>query len=73
MIIDEINRGNLSRVFGELLSMIEKDKRGGRAVVELQSGAQLSVPDNVYILGTMNLADRSLRGWITRCGVGSRL
>ena len=62
MVIDEINRGNLSRVFGELLSMIEKDKRGGRSIVELQSGVRLSVPDNVYILGTMNLADRSLAG-----------
>ena len=62
MIIDEINRGNLSRVFGELLSMIEKDKRGNGFSLELQGGERFSVPENVYILGTMNLADRSLAG-----------
>ena len=62
LIIDEINRGNLSRVFGELLSMIEKDKRGDGFSVELQGGERFSVPKNVYILGTMNLADRSLAG-----------
>lgn len=74
IIIDEINRGNLSRVFGELLSLIEKNKRGGKFSIELL-GAQessdgqespdvrkFSVPENVYILGTMNLADRSLAG-----------
>ena len=62
MIIDEINRGNLSRVFGELLSLIEKDKRGDAFGVELSSCQRFSVPENVYILGTMNLADRSLSG-----------
>ena len=62
MIIDEINRGNLSRVFGELLSLIEKDKRGDGFSVELVGGKSFSVPGNVYILGTMNLADRSLTG-----------
>ena len=62
MIIDEINRGNLSRVFGELLSLIEKDKRGGKFKVELLGGDEFSVPENVYLLGTMNLADRSLAG-----------
>ena len=62
MIIDEINRGNLSRVFGELLSLIEGDKRGDGFSVELQGGQRFSVPENVYILGTMNLADRSLAG-----------
>ena len=62
MIIDEINRGNLSRVFGELLSMIEKDKRGDGFTVRLAGGNEFSVPENVYILGTMNLADRSLAG-----------
>ncbi len=62
MIIDEINRGNLSRVFGELLSLIEKDKRGDEFSVELLGGRKFSVPENVYILGTMNLADRSLSG-----------
>ena len=62
MVIDEINRGNLSRVFGELLSLIEKDKRGDGFSVELLGGDVFSVPENVYILGTMNLADRSLAG-----------
>ncbi len=62
MVIDEINRGNLSRVFGELLSMIEKDKRGDGFTVRLAGGNEFWVPENVYILGTMNLADRSLAG-----------
>ncbi len=62
MVIDEINRGNLSRVFGELLSLIEKDKRGDGFTVRLAGGNEFSVPENVYILGTMNLADRSLAG-----------
>lgn len=58
-IIDEINRGNLSKIFGELFMLIETDKRG----VELQllySDEKFSVPDNVYIIGMMNTADRSL-------------
>ena len=58
-IIDEINRGNLSKIFGELFMLIENDKRG----VELQllySDERFSVPDNVYIIGMMNTADRSL-------------
>ena len=62
MVIDEINRGNLSRVFGELLSMIEKDKRGLGFKIRLAGGNEFWVPENVYILGTMNLADRSLAG-----------
>ena len=62
MVIDEINRGNLSRVFGELLSLVEKDKRGEEFEVTLSGGRRFSVPENVYILGTMNLADRSLAG-----------
>ena len=58
-IIDEINRGNLSKIFGELFMLIENDKRG----VELQllySDEKFSVPENVYITGMMNTADRSL-------------
>ena len=62
MVIDEINRGNLSRVFGELLSMIEKDKRGDGFKIRLAGGNEFFVPENIYILGTMNLADRSLAG-----------
>lgn len=58
-IIDEINRGNLSKIFGELFMLIENDKRG----VELQllySDEKFSVPENMYIIGMMNTADRSL-------------
>ena len=57
-IIDEINRGNMSKIFGELLMLIEKDKRGDKAT--LASGLLFSVPKNVYIIGMMNTADRSL-------------
>lgn len=61
LIIDEINRGNLSKIFGELMLLIEADKR--RESVQLaygQFGERFSVPDNLYIIGTMNTADRSL-------------
>ena len=58
-IIDEINRGNLSKIFGELLMLIENDKRG-KEVRLLYSDEQFSVPENVYIIGMMNTADRSL-------------
>ena len=60
----EINRGNLSKVFGELLMLIEKDYRGSKHSVTLTYSAkddeQFYVPDNVFILGMMNTADRSL-------------
>lgn len=62
-IIDEINRGNLSRIFGELLMLIEADKRGPEHAILLtysKSGKRFSVPENVHILGMMNTADRSL-------------
>ena len=63
-IIDEINRGNLSQIFGELLMLIELDKRGvkhGVPLVYPRTGEQpFYIPDNVYLLGLMNLADRSL-------------
>jgi MoxR-like ATPase len=58
-IIDEINRGNLSKILGELLMLIENDKRG-KEVRLLYSDEQFSVPENVYIIGMMNTADRSL-------------
>ena len=58
-IIDEINRGNLSKIFGELLMLIEKDYRATKATLAY-SGTTFSVPKNLYIIGMMNTADRSL-------------
>lgn len=58
-IIDEINRGNMSKIFGELLMLIEKDYRGTKATLAY-NGKKFSVPKNLYIIGMMNTADRSL-------------
>ncbi len=58
-IIDEINRGNMSKVFGELLMLIENDYRG-RETTLAYGGNKFSVPTNLYIIGMMNTADRSL-------------
>lgn len=58
-IIDEINRGNLSKIFGELFMLIENDKRGVSLQL-LYSDEKFSVPNNIYIIGMMNTADRSL-------------
>ncbi len=59
LIIDEINRGDIPRIFGELLTVLEKDKRGKTILLPL-TGRQFRVPGNVYIIGTMNTADRSI-------------
>jgi len=63
-IIDEINRGNLGKVFGELMMLIEPDKRGNKWAIPLTYGSgpddKFFVPENLYVIGLMNTADRSL-------------
>lgn len=59
LVIDEINRGHISRIFGELLTLLELDKRNLRTILPF-SGTAWSVPTNVWVVGTMNTADRSI-------------
>ncbi|OZM56330.1 AAA family ATPase [Lottiidibacillus patelloidae] len=61
-IIDEINRGNLSKIFGEVMMLMEADKRGNEFAIKLAygKGETFYIPENVYLIATMNTADRSL-------------
>lgn len=59
LVVDEINRGDLPRIFGELLTMIEHDKRDGHITLPI-TGSSFAVPRNVFLIGTMNTADRSI-------------
>jgi 5-methylcytosine-specific restriction protein B len=64
LIIEEINRGNPAQVFGEMLTLLENTKRSRAEAMELAyrkvPGEKVHVPDNLYVIGTMNIADRSL-------------
>jgi 5-methylcytosine-specific restriction protein B len=60
LLVDEMNRANTPRVFGELMTVLERDKRG-MAIILPTSGRDLVLPANVYMIGTMNTSDRSIR------------
>src|SRR5690606_36844895 len=59
LVIDEINRGDIPRIFGELLTLLERDKRGEEVMLPV-SGQLFFVPKNIFVIGTMNTADRSI-------------
>lgn len=64
LVIEEINRGNPAQIFGEMLTLLEADKRTPKEALELsyrrEEGERVFIPDNLYVIGTMNIADRSL-------------
>ena len=64
IIIEEINRGNPAQIFGEMLTLLETDKRKPEEALELsyvrEKGEKFHIPENLYVIGTMNIADRSL-------------
>ncbi len=60
MVIDEINRGNVAKIFGELITLLEKDKRDKMSCVLPYSKKKFMIPENVYLIGTMNTSDRSI-------------
>src|SRR5690606_18660653 len=60
VLIDEINRANVAKVLGELITLLERDKRGMRVSLP-QSKESFTIPPNVYVLATMNTADRSIK------------
>ncbi len=60
LVIDEINRGNLAQIFGETITLLEADKRGSTTVQLAHSGSEFTLPPNLYVIGTMNTADRSI-------------
>ncbi|WP_245800226.1 McrB family protein [Haladaptatus litoreus] len=60
LIIDEINRGNLAQIFGEVITLLEADKRGNFEIELAHSGESFTIPPNLYVIGTMNTADQSI-------------